>query len=929
MEGGSARRLTLLSSAFLLLGAPVVPAQVATGSIRVTVPPGTAVRVERPGDAPRAATAGDGGFVLFPHLPPGLYRVAAAAPENAPVAEVALGPGEGWLVVPREGRARRLGGERVTSFSREGLRAVPRATDAWSVLRDVPGVVVDRVNVGGSETALQSLVVARGDGGGGTVWSLDGVDVTDPAALGSTSVFADMDAIEGMAVRTGALDARVRTPGVQVTLHLRPPTAKLSAGAHLRGSGRALQSDNLPAALADRPFARNRMTSLLEAGAEAGGHVSERLWLWGAAAHNALAQETFTEHREELRLTSFAGKVRARVGNGTTSLLALRGEKVHEDRDTGLSGAAESRWRQSGPAWVLAVEDRRSLGRVSLLARAAHLDAGFALEAPGGDRDVLDDFRGVTRGSYATFRTSRPRQQFGLEAAAGARALGFEHELVAGAGYRRSAVTTEQWWPGSGVRAIERRDVFFRTFGLTGFALPTRAQHARSVHDHAEAYVQDTARRGRLGLTLGLRLDRLAGRNRPSAVEASPLVPALLPAVSYEGGEAGIRWLDLLPRAGLSWDLTGTGRWTARAGYGAYGAPLGAGDVTFANPIGREPASLTYYWLDGNSDHAVQRGELDFARGQLGSSGLDPGAPGSRVSPHEVDPALRSPRTRQVLASFEHAPGPRLRAGVHASWLRTQRPLWRPVRNLTLADYAIRGAVTGALFGEPYSVGYYAPATESRIVPGNGRRLANREGYRQDAVTIELTAAGRTGPAGWSVWGAFMDWREFFTDTTRSLQDPTPLDTEPLQDAGVVAVRPGGLGRGDVFVNARWMAGGSVEVALPWRLGATAHLHARDGFPIPYFEVASTGDPTSPAKNVLVSERLDRYRLPALVMLDLRLAREVPLSRGAARVLLDVFNALDRPTTLQTARDVELPAFGRPREIVRPRLVRIGLEYRF
>jgi hypothetical protein len=399
--------------------------------------------------------------------------------------------------------------------------------------------------------------------------------------------------------------------------------------------------------------------------------------------------------------------------------------------------------------------------------------------------------------------------------------------------------------------------------------------------------------------------------------------------VAYDGGGTGIRWLDVLPRAGLSWDLTGSGRWTARAGYGAYGASLGAGDVTFDSPIGREPASLTYYWLDRNGDHAVQTGELDFGRGQLGSSGLDPRAPGSTTSPHVVDPALRSPRTHQVLASFEHAGGPRLHAGIHASWSRTVRPLWRPVRNLTLADYAIRGAVTGELFGEPYSVGYYAPATTSRIVPGNGRRLANREAYRQDAVTIELTAGGRAGPAGWSVWGAFMDWREFFTDTERSLQDPTPLDTEPLQDAGRMAVRPGGLGRGDVFVNARWMAGGTVDARLPWRLRAAAHLHAREGFPIPYFEVASTGDPTSPAKNVLISEHLDRYRLPAVVMLDLRLSREVPLGRGAARVLLDVFNVLDRATTLQTARDVELPAFGRPREIVRPRLVRLGLEWRF
>ena len=45
------------------------------------------------------------------------------------------------------------------------LRTVPRPTDPWSVLRDVPGVVVDRVNVGGSDTAQQALLVSHGDPG--------------------------------------------------------------------------------------------------------------------------------------------------------------------------------------------------------------------------------------------------------------------------------------------------------------------------------------------------------------------------------------------------------------------------------------------------------------------------------------------------------------------------------------------------------------------------------------------------------------------------------------------------------------------------------------------------------------------------------------------------------------------------------------------
>ena len=185
------------------------------------------------------------------------------------------------------------------------------------------------------------------------------------------------------------------------------------------------------------------------------------------------------------------------------------------------------------------------------------------------------------------------------------------------------------------------------------------------------------------------------------------------------------------------------------------------------------------------------------------------------------------------------------------------------------------------------------------------------------------------GRLRWRAFVSYTDWREYFTDGALAIQDPTPVDTSPLQDAGFLAVRPGGLGRDDVFVNGRWTAGASVVAALPARLEAAANVHAREGFPIPYFEVGNTGDPTGAAKNVLIAPHLDSYRLPALVLLDARLARPFTLGRTTLTVAVDAFNLLNRSTTLQMTRDFELSAFGRPREILRPRLVRLGLYVRF
>ena len=923
-----------------LVPSPAFP-QVASLEVAVRrsdVPvPGARVALGAPGTE-RVGITGEGGTVLFLHLPGGKYRVSAGTPQmTGGTHEIDVVPGQEQAVVltlaPDEGLrpVRRLPVPAERVFGREELRSHPRPADPWSILRDVPGIVLDRVSVGGSGTAQQSLLVSRGDAGGGAVWTLDGLDVTDPAALGSLSLYPDTEALEAVQVRTRALDVRARTPGAQVALRVREPALGRSGAVHLRGTGGPLQADNLPDALRGRPFFRDRTESSFEMGAELGAPLRDgKLWLWAAASRNSLRQEAFTEHGEALATSSLAGKGRLLLPGGSLSVLAVRSEKTHRDRDTALGAAPEARWRQSGATHVLAVEHQHTLGSLSVLSRAGYLDGGFRLDPAGGpSADPFEDFRGVFRGSYSIFETSRPRLQAGVEAAARRRAFGLEHDLLAGASYRRSSVTTRQRWPGNGVLALERQTVFFRAFRLTGFALPTREQHARSLHDHLEVYVQDTARRGRLGVTLGLRLDRLSGRNLGSSVPANPVFPDLLPAVSYGGAPSRLRWLDLLPRLRLSWDLVPDGSAAVALGYAAYGAPLGSGEVVFDNPIGREGASLSYYWNDRNGDRAVQQGELDTVRGRIGASGVDPEQPDALVSPHQVDPDLRSPRTHELSASASQRLGA-LVVRMDGSWRRQVGALWRPLRGLSLSDYVARGAVRGQLFGDDYGVTYFAPASLSRIVPGNGRLLTNREGYRQDAFFFALEVEGTLGTrVRYGAWTALTDWRERFTDPARSLQDPTPLDGDPLQDLGVVAVRPGGLGRADLFVNSRWTAGGSLRAQLPLGLEGVARVHAREGFPIPYIQAASTGDPTAGSKNVLVAPHLDSYRLPAVVLLELRLARGFRVGPGVLTGTVDVFNALNRGTSLQVGRDVELTSLGRPREILRPRMARLGVDYRF
>ena len=67
-----------------------------------------------------------------------------------------------------------------TSFNQEYLKTIPTARDPWSVLDQVPGIDVNRINVGGTDSGQQATFVARGGSFFQNIYSYDGIDITPP-----------------------------------------------------------------------------------------------------------------------------------------------------------------------------------------------------------------------------------------------------------------------------------------------------------------------------------------------------------------------------------------------------------------------------------------------------------------------------------------------------------------------------------------------------------------------------------------------------------------------------------------------------------------------------------------------------------------------------------------------------------------------------
>ena len=77
----------------------------------------------------------------------------------------------------------------ATNFSSDELTKIPTSRDPFALMRSVPGVLVDRVNIGGNETGQQSNFSSKGTRPQDAVWTLDGIVVTDMAATGASPTY--------------------------------------------------------------------------------------------------------------------------------------------------------------------------------------------------------------------------------------------------------------------------------------------------------------------------------------------------------------------------------------------------------------------------------------------------------------------------------------------------------------------------------------------------------------------------------------------------------------------------------------------------------------------------------------------------------------------------------------------------------------------
>ena len=137
-----------------------------------------------------------------------------------------------------------------TVLSREVLDSLPNRIDVWSVARVIPSVVLSKVDVGGSESFLQSTATVHGSNNENG-FLIDGMDVSNLDGNGTGAVlYLDPYAFQETNYQTsGGGTANSSKGGLLFNMVTRTGTNKLHGGAMVNGANHGMGSANYSADL--------------------------------------------------------------------------------------------------------------------------------------------------------------------------------------------------------------------------------------------------------------------------------------------------------------------------------------------------------------------------------------------------------------------------------------------------------------------------------------------------------------------------------------------------------------------------------------------------------------------------------------------------------------------------------------------------------
>lgn len=537
------------------------------------------------------------------------------------------------------------------NIGHEALQSLPTARDPWVILKLVPGTIADREDVGGTDTGMQSAILARGvRSAAQNQWNIDGVMVGDPAAIGASITYYDFDAFEEMHVSIGGSDVTTQTGGIALNLVTRRGGNRTSLGGRFYYTdGVKFQADNMTDEFRKEGLVgTNKIRKIEDYGVNFGVPiVRDKAWFWGSHGVQDIKSDTVFGTPWDMLLTNFAAKLNLQlISQNRIEFFIHSGNKEMWGRDAAV---ANPEGRYQGTKYhfgtpIVKSQIEHMFGDDLLVSlKHGYTGGGFHL-TPMTDLNfekqaVYDVAAARYYGSQASrYWCDRPQHQFTFTGDYFNDDLfGASHEFKLGAEFNVRSAYTESVWSGNYIlyRNFNYPVADFNGDGLTDIPPSNfyRLDYWRGFYEELavrqfSGFIRDTITFGRFNVILGLRYDHQTPRVEPFSVIAvdrkskawtdyfTPktidLLDKLLPAATHGKVEARAKdgssyaWKVLSPRFGLTWEVTGDGKTIVKLNLARYGNFMGVGEA-WRWKKGGTSGWVDVHWWDTNRD-----GKIDF-----------------------------------------------------------------------------------------------------------------------------------------------------------------------------------------------------------------------------------------------------------------------------------------------------------------------------
>jgi hypothetical protein len=950
MGRGTRLALALVAAWLLAMVALPVCAQQQTGDLYGTVTdeqkqalPGVTVTLTGVG-APQVQQSDEQGKFRFLNLYPGSYSLRAElegfSTIERPDLTIRVG-GKASIEVTMSGavkdiitvtaEAPLLDERKVTQGSNVStveLDKVPTARDPWSLLSQAPGVLVDRVNVGGNESGQQSSFIGLGSGGRDNTFAVDGVILTDMNAVGGSATYFDFGAFEEVQFTVSSADVTVQTSGVTINQVTKRGTNEW------RGNARYLDTDgSLQAkpALVDG----NKIDKVEEYGADIGGPLlRDHLWVWGAYGVSDIRNIVQGGQLDKTKLEDYNFKLNFQVGQADSGVLHYwTNDKIKTGRGAGPDRQPGATHDQTTPQDIYKVEDTFLASANWSITGLWSRDTGKFTLAPeaGLEPHIFIDDDGIYSGTDYDFKQDATIDQERLDTSYFFNTGSVGHELKFGGSFREQSNTSGTVWP-HGNRVFSA--------GFQGSDLPLveffRNRKNRVVSDYGAAWVQDTITQNRWTVNAGVRYDRQYLKNKAAFDPGVPEAQGLLPPITFSGNRGGgFTWNTVEPRVGITYALGENRQTLLRGTFSRYAEQLGQLPLaTRVNPIGYNYAY--FYFEDANNNLILDPGELGSLQFAY-TYNIDPNNP--TAVPNVNDPNLKPTLTDEITFGIDQGFGNNLAVGLNLTYRNVHDiPEARifvldeagNTRLATRDDWVQVGNVTGTLpNGQTVTKPYYD--LRDGLTPTGGSFYTNgdrKQRYLGATLSLTKRLADR-----WSFRGhvTYNDWKWQIGPQYRKYDDPTNTITDltgQADDPSVFFEKEGG-NKGDVFTGSRWSfnMNGIYQIApdRPWGFNVAANVTGREGFITPPY-IKKSGVVGS--RNIQLAG-IDEFRNPNLYLLDARIDKDFHFNDFNLTLSVDGFNLTNQSYVLQRERNVNAGRFYEANERLSPRVFRLGATLRF